>query len=504
MKLKLGRNKESGPELDRKSNHRIQDVVSIAKNEVNNLHFWLIAIVVAALLISISIASIYFYIHKNTNQIYHVYFGEEKVGTVVDQQKIKDLIADTQDKLNQQNPDFEVKLNDEQFSFKRESGYKLESNDEEALAQVSRRLESHIVGIELVVNGEIIAIVKDEETAQQILDKIKNKYVPEERVEGEAAILSDDAKSADETKQESTLKEVNFNEEVELKQVETQPEEIAKPESVVTSLETGDVVLDKYIVEEGDCITCIAQKLDIPSYVIYENNQLSEDSILNIGDELNVTVLKPTLSVETIEEVVEERDIHFDTEYIVDDTLKLGKNEVITPGKPGRIEVVYEVVKLDGRVQEERKKVISETILLEPVTKVVKKGSKVVPGEGTGNFRWPLVSPSITSYYGYRWGSLHAALDMVSGNRKILASDTGKVIYAGYSGSYGNNIIIDHQNGYKTLYAHLQSIHVSVGMNVERGEQIGVMGSTGNSTGPHLHFEIIKNGVQQNPLVYLN
>ncbi|NBI29209.1 M23 family metallopeptidase [Chengkuizengella marina] len=507
MKFKLGqKERKTRPRLSRKSNHKIQDVVSIAKNEVSNLHFWLIAIVIAALFISISIASIYFYIHKNTNQIYHVYFGEEKVGTVSDQQVIKDLVAEREEALNNQNPDFEVQLNVDQIRFESESGYKLVSDDEEVLAQVSRRLQSHVVGVELVVDGKFIAIVKDEETAQQILEQIKSKYTVEEsieKVENEVAVLS--KKQTDEPKVQSTLKEVNFVEEVELNAVDTQPENIKNPEDVLTSLQTGDNVNKKYTVVEGDCITCIATKLDIPSWVIYENNNLSEDSILNIGDELDVTVIEPVLSVETVEEVVEVIDIGYDIEPIYDDTLKEGKTVIVTKGKNGKKEKIYKVFKTDGReLDQSKRETISETVLIEPVNEVVRKGTKIVPGAGTGNFRWPLVSPSITSYYGYRWGRLHAALDMVSGNRKILAADTGTVVSAGWNGSYGNAIVIDHNNGYRTLYGHLSSIHVSVGMNVERGEQIGVMGSTGNSTGPHLHFEIIKNGVQKNPLIYLN
>ncbi|MFS1510966.1 peptidoglycan DD-metalloendopeptidase family protein [Chengkuizengella sp. SCS-71B] len=507
MKLKLGqKERKTGPGLPRKSNHKIQDVVSIAKNEVSNLHFWLIAIVIAALFISVSIASIYFYIHKNTNQIYHVYFGEDEVGTVSDQQPINDLVAERQESLNNQNPDFDVQLNSDQIRFESETGYKLVSEDKEALAQVSRRLQSHVVGIELVVDGKSIAIVKDEETAQQILEKIKSKYTVKEPIEkmvNEVAVLS--TNQTDEPQIKTTLKEVNFKEEVELKAVDTQPESIKNPEAALISLQTGDNVKKKYTVVEGDCISCIATKLDIPSWVIYENNNLSEDSILKIGDELDVTVIEPILSVETVEEIVEVIDIGYKTEPIYDNTLKEGKTVVVTKGKPGKKETIYKVFKTDGReLNQKAREIISETVLIEPVNEVVRKGTKVVPGAGTGNFRWPLVSPSITSYYGYRWGRLHAALDMVSGNKKILAADTGTVVSAGWNGSYGNAIVIDHNNGYRTLYGHLSSIHVSAGMNVERGEQIGVMGSTGNSTGPHLHFEIIKNGVQKNPLVYLN
>ena len=99
---------------------------------------------------------------------------------------------------------------------------------------------------------------------------------------------------------------------------------------------------------------------------------------------------------------------------------------------------------------------------------------------------------------------MHKGLDIARpSNRSILAADNGVVVSAGADGSFGNKIVINHNNGLKTLYAHLSSIDVSVGQTVEKGSKIGVMGSTGNSTGIHLHFEVHKNGVFQNPLNYV-
>ena len=83
----------------------------------------------------------------------------------------------------------------------------------------------------------------------------------------------------------------------------------------------------------------------------------------------------------------------------------------------------------------------------------------------------------------------------------MLAGDSGYVIVAGWSNvGYGYHIVIDHGNGYQTLYAHLNSIYVNVGDNVAQGQQIGEMGNTGNATGPHLHFEIRQNTVVRNPI----
>lgn len=119
---------------------------------------------------------------------------------------------------------------------------------------------------------------------------------------------------------------------------------------------------------------------------------------------------------------------------------------------------------------------------------------------GSGNFIWP-TSGMITQYYVW----YHKAIDIASGGGPaILAADSGVVVYSAcLRYDYGCHIIVDHQNGYQTLYAHLSSLGVSVGQSVARGGYLGVMGSTGRSTGPHLHFEIRSGGQLLNPLSYL-
>lgn len=134
---------------------------------------------------------------------------------------------------------------------------------------------------------------------------------------------------------------------------------------------------------------------------------------------------------------------------------------------------------------------------------VVLKGTKVTPSEGSGNFIWPVAGHRITSYYGKRWGRLHKGFDMV-GSSSVKAADNGVVELADDSMSgYGNAIIINHNNGYKTLYGHLSKINVKAGQVVEQGEAIGVMGNTGHSFGTHLHFEVYLNGKLKNPADYL-
>jgi murein DD-endopeptidase MepM/ murein hydrolase activator NlpD len=116
---------------------------------------------------------------------------------------------------------------------------------------------------------------------------------------------------------------------------------------------------------------------------------------------------------------------------------------------------------------------------------------------------WPVAGP-ITSPYGMRWGSLHPGIDIAAGTgTPIKAAAGGLALVAGYSGGYGNLIVIDHGNGIATAYAHQSSLAASVGQQVGQGQVIGYVGSTGFSTGPHLHFEVRVNGSPVDPLGYL-
>lgn len=118
-------------------------------------------------------------------------------------------------------------------------------------------------------------------------------------------------------------------------------------------------------------------------------------------------------------------------------------------------------------------------------------------------FIWPVNAP-ITSPFGWRWGRMHEGVDLGAAyGTPIAAAAAGVVIYAGWEGGYGNLVVIDHGGGLATAYGHQSRIAVSVGQSVGQGQTIGYVGSTGHSTGPHLHFEVRVNGQAVDPLGYL-
>ncbi|MCF3944216.1 murein hydrolase activator EnvC family protein [Oceanobacillus alkalisoli] len=147
--------------------------------------------------------------------------------------------------------------------------------------------------------------------------------------------------------------------------------------------------------------------------------------------------------------------------------------------------------------------------LTKPVTKTQPAPDTKVASDSVGSsggyLAWPAVGGYISSYVGPRWGRMHNGIDIARpSNHNILAAADGVVTKAGSAGGLGNRVEIEHSGGLKTIYGHLSSINVSVGQQVSTGTVIGIMGSTGNSTGIHLHFEVYKNGALQDPMNYLN
>jgi murein DD-endopeptidase MepM/ murein hydrolase activator NlpD len=226
--------------------------------------------------------------------------------------------------------------------------------------------------------------------------------------------------------------------------------------------------------------------------------------VLKPGQELNVTVLKPFVEVVVNRQVYEQKEVPFEREVKEDSTMFKGDTKKQQEGKVGMNGVTYSVSEQNGRVT--KKEVVKETVLEEPVKEIIIKGTKVVPSRGDGTFVWPTNGGYVSSRQGYRWSRMHKGIDIARpSNYTIKAADNGRIVYAGNRGDgYGNKIIIDHQNGYRTMYAHLASISVSVGQSVSSGSKIGVMGRTGNSTGIHLHFEVYKNGKVIDPMSKLS
>ncbi|MFD0961794.1 peptidoglycan DD-metalloendopeptidase family protein [Paenibacillus chungangensis] len=451
------------------------------------------------------------YVERNTVDIYHVYMNGEKVGTVGNPEEVEKLVALETEELTQAHPGKRMVLDTGAITYEDERVFKGVPETASTLTALEQRFTSHAVGVEVKVDGKVIGIVNDQETADNILARVQSKYAPglvneqkELKTVKTLSLQSSSNVAEDAAAKEEApgvqVTEVGFVEDVAIDEVDIDPAKISSADDIYKLIVNGSTKPTKYVVQSGDCVGCIAQKFDISPQVIYENNPWIEGDRITVGDELDLTVIQPEVTVRTVERVIEHEAITAPVEIVKNDKMRVGESKTIKEGVDGKQSLTYLIEKQNGYVVSEE--LVDKVVLQEPVAAVVEKGTMVVLGEGTGRFAMPVSGYRITSKFGKRWGRMHNGIDMI-GNKTIMAADSGVVEFAGRKQGLGIAIIINHKNGFKTVYGHLSSLKVSKGDKVEKGDSIGIMGNTGNSTGTHLHFEIHKNGVIQNPLKYL-
>ncbi len=279
---------------------------------------------------------------------------------------------------------------------------------------------------------------------------------------------------------------------------------IVSSEDFAETISTQRTTTQLYTVVEGDTAQSIANAHDMEYDRLMELNEGLTDEP-EAGSTIILEKVLPVLSVQTVRVETVTETIEYSTVTVQDSSKYKGYSECTTEGKNGKRSVTRQVTEING-VQTDVEELYSE-IIEEAVDEVYTVGTKVKTGVGTGTFTWPLPGvKTISSSYGYRWGKLHKGVDISTSGvygRTVVAADSGTVTAViNSSTGYGLHILISHGNGYVTCYAHLSAVSVSVGDKVVKGESIGKVGNSGSSTGPHLHFEIRKNGTAVNPMSY--
>lgn len=257
-----------------------------------------------------------------------------------------------------------------------------------------------------------------------------------------------------------------------------------------------------YEVRAGDTIEDVAfnNKISTDELLISNESLTSSNNLLYPGQKLVIEETSPQINVVTESYVVKDVESGYSTEEKYDDSMLLGDEKVTREGEKGLVRVTQKEKKINGILTFVAPQ--SKEVLKEPVSKIVVRGSKYVSGVGSlTNWGWPTDSGwTLSSGYQYRYSpvgrgrELHTGLD-ISGTgygSKIYATNNGVVMTAEYHYSYGYHVVINHNNGYMTVYAHMSRMAVKPGQTVERGQVIGYVGSTGDSTGPHVHYEVWK------------
>ncbi|WP_173918132.1 peptidoglycan DD-metalloendopeptidase family protein [Halobacillus sp. Marseille-Q1614] len=458
---------------------------------------WKKAAAIAFLVISLSFGTAY--AEGSVETIYHVYVGDKPVGIVDSKQKVQEHMNQRLDEEQEKHEDYEITyMNDVRFF--PEKKFTPDFDPAETIDRLDKEIKIGVEAVGLQVDGETVGFLPNEEKAESVVQEYKEKFVDEEALKE-----VEERKEAGENPEieESTIINVKLTEEVEHVEKVVEPEDIIKVEKAADLLEEGMNEEKVHQAEKGQAIQEIAYQYDLSQDDLLEMNpQLEEKEVLDTSQEIKVMNTGPLTEVLIKEEGKKTKKIPYKTEVVETDELEKGTEKVKQKGKDGEKEVHYYKTKINDRTTDEG--IIKEKEIKEPVKEIVLKGTKVIPSKGTGNFGWPAVGGSITSKQGERWGSFHKGIDIAGvSDRTIRAADNGKVVSAGRDGAYGNKVVIDHNNGYRTTYAHLKSISVNVGDVVEKGSSIGQMGTTGRSTGVHLHFEIHKNGSLINPMDHL-
>ncbi|WP_340372546.1 M23 family metallopeptidase [Peribacillus sp. FSL E2-0218] len=441
---------------------------------------------------------------SDTATIHHVYLDDEFVGSVTDEGKIEQIVADKVEEAQEDYPDYTFDK-ESQVTFVPEEVFEEEVKEDQAVKEISDRLDIKAKAYEIDIDHQTVAYVPSKDDAEEVLKKLTLLYVDEAEYEAYESAKNEDGNSSESLKEPgSKILDIEFSRPVTFKETMADPDEIMTVDKTMAVLKEGKKEKVIYEAKEDDDLESIAASHDMDAGQLLELNQSqNEGKDLKEGDRLVVTELMPYVNVMVEREVYDEERIPFEKKVQEDDELPKGEVIIEQAGNDGIEAFTYNVSETNGKKVSET--IVEKEITEKAKTEIIKKGTKVIPSQGSGTYAWPADGGYISSKQGQRWGKLHKGIDIARpSTRTITAADHGIIESAGNSGGYGNKITINHNNGYKTVYAHLDSIGVKAGQKIEKGAKIGMMGSTGNSTGVHLHFEVYKNGSLVNPLNYIS
>ena len=362
------------------------------------------------------------------------------------------------------------------------------TSEEEILDALKSGITWYVDGWTISVGNERTVYLASKSLAEGVLEDVKKLYVPEG---------SDSAEF-----------QVEFVESVKLEKDEIPVDILGSPEQAFRTLTEGREPVKEYKVQSGDSYWAIADRNNMTIDELKLINGAHNDN-LSIGQILKLSVPKPLLSVKTTVSMVRYEDIPFDTVYRSNGDAWQGQSKVLSNGVAGTMEIEVEVAQINGVPVAQT--VLAETVVKEPVDKVVEKGAKTIVASRSdtaevksGMLVWPIRS-KVNSPFGNRSRGFHSGIDIqAKTGDPVYSAGAGTVISASNFAGYGNQVTIDHGDGLTTMYAHLSQINVSVGQSLGVQELVGLAGTTGRTTGPHLHFEVRINKSPVNPINYLN
>lgn len=482
----------------------------------------LVAIVISFLGVKLNNFSNKYY---EAHEVYRVYLEGKSIGLINSKKNLEKLIDKEQEKIKLQYNVDKVYI-PKGLEIQKETTYSNKIKKEEDIYDVLKDKEPFTIeGYKVTISTKKIILdeqqedKKEEEITNYIylldkkvlddaVDQTVKTFISEEDYEN---YKLDKQKQVEEGKEGKIISSIYLKDKITIKK-----DYISVNENIFTnSKELANYLLfgttdnlKKYIVKSGDTVSTIADnnKLSVNEFLIANKDINSENTLLYAGKEVVVDTIKPiiTLVEETKEQVLQEKE--YKTEVVEDSNYYVGYTNIVQNGVPGEELVTRSIKKENGKILDVVN--ISTVETKAPINRIVKTGSRTqfVIGN-TGIWIWPTKSGYvITTYFGHDNGlgyyRYHSAIDIagLGCNSPIYAANDGTVIASRYHTSLGNYVEIDHNNGYKTLYAHMSKLYVKKGQGIEMGQVIGLMGDTGYSFGCHLHFQTKYNNQVFDPL----
>lgn len=385
------------------------------------------------------------------------------------------------------------------------------------------------------IKGYVVSIKSDDDKEikvnvlkKNMFDKAVNKVLKAFVSSKEISDYKNDTQKAIETTG-SLIENIEIEEKITITEAYLSTDEVifTDVDTLTKYLLFGSLDKDEeYTVKPGDTIETVAfnNKLGVEEFLIVNPEFTSSNNLLSVGQKVSIALIDPIFSIVVEKHIVEDMDKPFNTVEKEDSSIYSGQTKVQTEGVVGTQRVTEKIKYVNGEAQPAV--ITNVTTIKEPIDKVVLKGTKSygsnytgggTPAVTTGNWGWPTISPYIiTSYYGFRWGRLHAGID-ISGcgfgspiysiGEGTVSEVTNNCSDRGYYGSkcgggYGNAVRVKYSGGMEVIYSHIMgsNIRVSVGQHVSKGQVVGYMGNSGSSTGTHLHFQVNMPSGSVNPM----
>ena len=348
----------------------------------------------------------------------------------------------------------------------------------------------------IIADGERIALLKSTAEAEQVLKDVLDKYTP-------------DSPDGDE-KNENVIG-VAFTADIKAEPFYADDESVLSATQAYELLTQTRESIYEYTVKAGDSFNGIANKFGTTEEEMLKiNPDITENNktLLQIGQKIKVKTQVPVYGISTVMRETQEEAIPIPEEEIENLSQYKTYRKVISEGSEGKKIAAYKVYYENGIEVKREPDPEHDVIQTEAVPRKVEVGTLEKTADANvsvGNFIYPIFdSAYFSSPFGDRdYGSgHHYGIDIAAPTgTPVYAADGGVVVQAGWnSGGYGNWVVIDHQNGFKTVYAHNSAVIVYPGQKVHQGQLLSLVGSTGDSTGSHLHFEIRLNNKPRDPL----